>query len=143
MIVRFMQTSNRVLFFLSLLGVAIAFYVLQGYLRNSPVVCLTNGCELVRKSPYSLLFGVPVSGYGLIGYGLLAILSFVRTFWSNRRISTIMLAIATGGAGFVVWFSAVQLFKIGGLCMWCLLSTVNMVTIFLLLVREQRYDYSN
>ncbi len=137
-----MQTKNRIVFILSLLGIVIASYVLQGYLRDNPVVCLTNGCELVRKSPHSLLFGIPVSAYGLIGYSLLALLSFVRTLSADRRISTAMLTIAAGGAGFVVWFSMVQFFKIGGFCMWCILSTINMLTIFLLLVRKKRYDHS-
>lgn len=131
-----MQSKNRIIFVLSILGIAMASYVLQGALRHTTVVCLTSGCELVQKSPYSWLLGIPVSAYGLVGYSLLALLSFFRSFTGDARIYKTMLAIAIGGTGFVLWFSSVQAFKIGGFCMWCLLSTVNMITIFLLLGSE-------
>lgn len=131
-----MQSKNRILFILAIIGIAIASYVLSGTLRHTPVVCITNGCELVQKSPYSWLFGIPVSAYGLIGYSLLAVLAFIRSFSADKRIPTIMLIIAAGGTGFVLWFSSVQALKIGGFCMWCMLSTATMITMFLLLLAE-------
>ena len=130
------MSKNRILFILAIVGIAIASYVLQGTLRHTTVVCLTNGCELVQKSPYSRLFGIPVSAYGLVGYSLLTMLSLLWSFHPDKRIYRAMLAIAAGGTGFVLWFSSVQALKIGGFCMWCMLSTVNMITIFLLLGSE-------
>lgn len=123
--------TNRILFILSLLGVAIAIYVLQSFLRDAPIVCLNSGCEIVRKSPYSRLFGIPVPGYGLIGYTILAILAFLRTLSPklNKQLLPWILGIATGGVAFVAWFTYTEFFIIRGICTWCAVSAVNMVTI--------------
>ena len=71
---------NRIIFFLSLLGIAMAIYVLQSFIRKTGIVCVTSGCELVRKNPASYLFGViPVPAVGLVGYTIIATLAFLRT----------------------------------------------------------------
>ncbi len=123
--------KNRLIFILSLVGIAIAIYVLQSFLRDAPIVCLNSGCEIVRKSPASKLFGVPVPGYGLIGYTILAILAFLRTLSPklNKQLLPWIVGIGTGGVAFVAWFTYMELFVIKGICTWCAVSAVNMVTI--------------
>ena len=125
------SVKNRLIFFLSLLGIAIAIYVLQSFLRDAPIVCLNSGCEIVRKSPYSWLFGVPVPGYGLVGYTILAILAFFRTTSAklHKQLLPWIVGIATGGVAFVGWFTYMELFVIRGVCTWCAVSAVNMLTI--------------
>lgn len=122
---------NRFIFLLSLLGIAIAVYVLQSFLRDAPIVCLNSGCETVRKSPASWLFGIPVPGYGLVGYTLLATLAFLRTTSNklNKKLLPWIVGIATGGVAFVGWFTYTELFVIKGVCTWCAVSAVNMVVI--------------
>lgn len=122
---------NRFIFLLSLLGIAIAVYVLQSFLRDAPIVCLNTGCEVVRKSPASRLFGIPVPGYGLVGYTMLAVLAFLRTTGTklNKQLLPWIVGIATGGVAFVLWFTYTELFIIRGVCTWCAVSAVNMVTI--------------
>lgn len=123
--------ANRILFVLSLLGIAIAVYVLQSFLRDAPIVCINSGCEIVRKSPYSYLFGIPVPAYGLIGYTILAILAFLRTTSPklNKQLLPWIVGIGTGGVAFVGWFTYMELFVIRGVCSWCAVSAINMVTI--------------
>lgn len=123
--------KNRILFILSLIGIVIAVYVLQSFLRQAPIVCINSGCEIVRKSPYSNLFGIPVPGYGLVGYTILAILAFFRTTSTklNKQLLSWTVGIATGGVAFVGWFTYMELFVIRGVCTWCAVSAVNMVTI--------------
>lgn len=122
---------NRLLFILSLAGVAIAVYVFQSFLRDAPILCVNSGCEIVRKSPASRLFGFPVPGYGLVGYTILAVLAFARTTSTklNKQLLPWMVGIATGGVAFVSWFTYMELFVIKGVCTWCAVSAVNMVTI--------------
>ena len=122
---------NRAIFFLSLLGIAMAVYVLQSFLRDAPIVCINSGCEIVRKSPYSYLFGVPVPGFGLVGYTILAFLTFLRTLSPklNKQLLPWIVGIATGGVAFVAWFTYMELFVIRGVCTWCAISAINMVTI--------------
>lgn len=132
--------TNRILFILSLLGVALAIYVLQSFLRDAPIVCLNSGCEIVRKSPASKLFGFPVPGYGLVGYTILAILAFLRTVTPklNKQLLPWIVGIASGGVAFVAWFTYTELFVIRGVCTWCAVSAVNMVTIAIVAWIEYR-----
>lgn len=123
--------KNRLIFILSLVGIAIAVYVFQSFLRQAPILCINSGCETVRKSPYSYLFGVPVPGYGLVGYTILAILAFLRTTSTKlkKQLLPWIVGIGTGGVAFVGWFTYMELFVIRGLCTWCAVSAFNMVTI--------------
>lgn len=133
---------NRVIFVLSLLGVAMAIYVLQGFLRQASIVCVNTGCETVRRSAASYPFGIPVPAFGLVGYALLAMLSFLRTLNSKlaslRLFKMVMLGIAIFGVLFVSWFTYTEIFIIGAVCTWCAISAVNMFIIFSLLVYEFR-----
>lgn len=124
--------TNRILFILSLLGVAIALYVTQSFLRKTPIVCLNSGCELVRKNPASYIAGIPVPAFGLIGYTLLVLLTFLRTT-STKLHKTLLpwiAGITGGGVLFVSWFTYTEAFVIGGFCTWCVISAGNMITMF-------------
>ena len=147
-ILRYMATQitqrnlNRIIFVLSLAGVAIAVYVLQSFIRQTGIVCVTSGCELVRKHPASYLFGtIPVPAVGLVGYTILAICAFLRTLKLDSRrselVSRIMLGMATFGVLFVSWFTYVEIFVIKGVCTWCTISALNMVVIFSLLIKSR------
>lgn len=127
---------NRVIFILSLVGFCIALYVLQSFLRQSAIVCVNEGCELVRKSPHSYLLGIPVPGFGAIGYFLLVILSVLKTARNSRWISLSMLGIASFGITFVAWFTYTEVFIIKALCTWCVVSAVIMYSIFFLLLKS-------
>lgn len=123
---------NRITFILAIAGIIMAIYVLQSFLRESPIVCLNEGCEVVRKSPASKLFGIPVPAYGLIGYSLMTILAFLRTTNNDKRFLYGILGIATFGVVFVSWFTYTELFVIRAVCTWCAVSAVNMTIIFVL-----------
>lgn len=131
---------NRIIFVLSLLGIVIAIYVLQSFLRQSPIVCLNSGCELVRKNPASYLWGIPVPAVGLVGYSFLAILVFLRSMNYERRTKDLFLKIMLGitifGVVFVSWFTYTELFVIRAVCTWCAVSAVNMGVIFLLVLKS-------
>jgi uncharacterized membrane protein len=123
---------NRVIFILSIIGIIIAIYVLQGFIRQSPIVCVNTGCELVRKNPASYIFGIPVPAVGLIGYTALAILAFLRSTVQKSWHLTAMLGIGIFGVSFVTWFTYTEIFVIKGICTWCAISAINMVVILLL-----------
>jgi len=134
------KAINRIIFVLSILGIIMAVYVLQSFLRKTGIVCFNGGgCELVRKSPVSYPFGIPVPAFGLVGYTGLAILSFMRTMNQEPRTMNLlkgMLGIAIFGICFVTWFTIMELFVIKGTCTWCAVSAVNMYIIFGLVVKN-------
>lgn len=130
---------NRTVFVLSVIGVLIAIYVLQSFIRQTSILCVNTGCELVRKNPASYLWGIPVPAVGLVGYSFLALLAFFKTLNQSSKkahmLTKIMLGIATFGVIFVSWFTYTELFVIRAVCTWCAVSAVNMVVIFSLLVK--------
>jgi len=130
------QTINRIIFLLAVIGVMIAIYVLQGFIRKTSIVCLNTGCELVRKHPASYLFGIPVPSFGLIGYFLLAVLSFLRTLNEKAWHLKAMGGIALFGVSFVSWFTYTEIFVIKGICTWCAVSTVTMMVICALVIKS-------
>lgn len=130
---------NRIIFVLSILGMVIALYVTQSFLRKTGIVCVNSGCELVRKNPASYLFGtIPVTSVGLVGYAALALLAFLKTSSKKPWILNTMLGIAIFGVCFVTWFTYTELFVIKGICTWCAISAVNMYAILFLVLTLRR-----
>lgn len=128
---------NRIIFVLSLLGLIIAAYVLQGWLRHNPLICLNGSeCTTVAKSPYSYPFGVPVPAVGLLGYTFLTVLAFLRTTSNDKRLLYGILGMGAFGVCFVTWFTYTELFLIKAVCTWCAVSAVNMFIIFFLSVKS-------
>jgi uncharacterized membrane protein len=134
---------NRIIFILSLAGIIMAVYVLQSFIHQSSIICLTGGgCALVRKSPLSYPFGIPVPAVGLVGYACLTILSFLRTTSTNKNLLKGILGMATFGICFVSWFTYTEIFLIKGICTWCAVSAVNMYVIFGLTIASLRLQKS-
>ena len=129
-------TYNRIIFVLAIIGTLIAMYVFQSFIRQTSIVCVNSGCEIVRKNPASYIFGIPVPGVGLVGYTLLFILAFMRTTSKNKNLLKIILGIATFGILFVSWFTYTELFVIGAVCTWCAISAINMTIIFILALKS-------
>ncbi len=128
---------NRTIFVISLLGVIIAVYVLQGWLRNSALICLNGSeCTTVAKSALSHPFGIPVPAVGLIGYAFMTILAFLRTMSNDKRLLWGILGMGAFGVCFVTWFTYTELFLIRAVCTWCAVSAVNMYVIFFLSVKS-------
>src|SRR6266702_7096856 len=54
---------------LALVGIAAALYVAHGNYTGQPLWCpVLDGCNAVVNSPYSRVFGVPMSYFGFIYY---------------------------------------------------------------------------
>ena len=133
------KTINRIIFILSIAGLLMGIYVLQSFLRQTGIICLSGGgCEAVRKSALSYPLGIPVPAIGVVGYTILVVLTFLRT--TNQQLTTKLLpwilGMATFGICFVTWFTYTEIFLIKGICMWCAISAVNMYIIFGLAVYE-------
>ncbi|OGG00257.1 hypothetical protein A3D78_02085 [Candidatus Gottesmanbacteria bacterium RIFCSPHIGHO2_02_FULL_39_14] len=134
------SSYNRLIFILSLIGILVAIYVLQSFIRQSSIVCVNNGCEIVRKSLYSYPLGIPVPAFGLIGYSLLTLFTFLRTISSDRRLLYGILGISVFGVLFVSWFTFMELFIIKAVCTWCAVSAINMFIIFFLVVKIHQME---
>jgi len=132
-----LKSLNRIIFILSIAGLIMGVYVLQSFLRQTGIVCLTGGgCEAVRKNALSYPFGIPVPAVGVAGYTFLMVISFLRTFKKNKGLLWGIFGMALFGICFVSWFTYTEIFLIKGICMWCAISAVNMYIIFGLTVKS-------
>ena len=117
---------------LTLIGIADAAYVARGNYTGAPLWCpILDGCNTVISSPYSRIFGVPMSYFGFIYYlfmfGLAARLAY-EPFSNNLRFRAILYAAL--GAVSSIYFMYLQVGFIREICSYCLISAV---TSFLLL----------
>jgi len=117
---------------LTLIGIAAALYVAKGNYTGQPLWCpIIDGCNVVVNSPYSRVFGVPMSYFGFIYYlymfALAARLAF-EPFSNSLRFRAVLYAGI--GAASSLYFMYLQLGFIRAVCIYCLISAV---TTFLLL----------
>src|SRR5512135_2751425 len=96
---------NRIIFVLAIAGILIAAYVTQSFMRKVGIVCVSGGCEAVRKSPASYIYGIPVPSVGLVGYAVIAILSFLRTSNKDRGLLNGIIGMTAFGVAFTSWFT--------------------------------------
>jgi uncharacterized membrane protein len=80
----------------------------------------TFNCDLVNRSAYSTVLGVPVALIGIVGYLLVAILA---TAYRNQPQTPGLLLIASViGLGFALYLAYVEKFVLGVWCVLCLTS---------------------
>ena len=128
-----------------LLGLAGLGVLLTGYLTliawfgEHPAYCgAESECDIVQSSRWSTLFGLPLSLWGLLTYGLLAGLA-----WRLRARPSAwgaMLLIACIGTA-VSWFlTLVSVFEIEATCEYCLASfaLMNLLLALVLLRRPSQ-----
>ena len=123
---------------LSLLGLFDSLYLLYTYTSPSrPMVCIGTGCDAVRASSYSTLWGVSMPVFGLLGYSLLAIVIAAESLCAAPFAKLARYAFL-GMTGFGVLFSLyleyLQGFVIHAYCAWCVTSGVVMTALFTLAI---------
>jgi vitamin-K-epoxide reductase (warfarin-sensitive) len=82
-------------------------------------------CDLVNRSTYSTIFGIPVAAAGILGY--LALLA-LATLYQKKAETPAMLVIASlAGLGFSLYLTYVEAFI---LATWCILCLGSLILIF-------------
>jgi uncharacterized membrane protein len=133
-----------VLALLDLIGLAIAGYLsvieLQGEL---PYCGPLKGCEEVALSQYARVGGVPVAVFGV---ALSISLFFLAIAWMRSGRIELLAAhygLSLLGVVFEIYFTYLEVFVIGAVCVWCASYGVSLLARFgvALLVwrRRQRY----
>jgi uncharacterized membrane protein len=77
-------------------------------------------CDVVNRSAYSTVLGVPVALIGIIGYLLIMALA---TIYRNQAETPVLLLIASAaGLGFALYLTYIEKFVLGVWCVLCLAS---------------------
>ena len=114
---------------LAVLGVVVSSVSLDHHFRKSKTSYCDFGesfnCDLVNRSEYSTVAGVPVALIGILGYaGLLAFATFYR---AKAETPAILILGSAGGLGFALYLTYVEKFI---LSVWCILCLSSLVVIF-------------
>jgi uncharacterized membrane protein len=120
---------------LALVGLFISLYLLLYHLGFYGVLaCGVGSCDVVQASRYADFLGLPVPAWGVAWYGAVLVLSLVQ---QARRTADGLPArlldlAALGGLAFSLYLTAVELFVLHAVCLWCVVSALLATGIFLL-----------
>jgi uncharacterized membrane protein len=126
---------------LAVVGMALSAVSLVNHYKKSPSefcdIDETFNCDIVNRSIYSKLFGIPVAGIGLVGYLLLLGLSLVNR--EKKLFSTMLILGSLMGLGFSAYLTWVEVKILATYCILCLGSLASIVLITILaIVRHVR-----
>jgi uncharacterized membrane protein len=105
---------------LDLLGLVIASYLSIVELTGGVPSCsVIHGCEQVARSPYSRVGGIPVAVFGVVLS--LALFGLALAWWRGGapRLFLAHYTLSLVGVVFEVYFTYLELFVIGAVCVWC------------------------
>jgi len=134
------SSRNRVLLaliaVLSLAGMIVSAVSLQRhYAKSATAFCDFNqqfSCDIVNRSEYSTVEGIPVAGVGLAGYAALFVLS---TFWRSRtETPNRLLGAAIAGLVFALYLTYIEAYELMTWCILCLISLLLISLISLLAI---------
>ena len=117
---------------LALAGIVVSSVSLQHHYGTSQTNYCDFGasfnCDIVNRSVYSTVLGVPDALIGILGYGvLLVIATFYRT---KAEAPFVLLAASTAGLGFALYLTYIEKFVLATWCILCLssLSLIILIT---------------
>ncbi|MFZ0863580.1 MAG: vitamin K epoxide reductase family protein [Candidatus Sulfotelmatobacter sp.] len=141
-----MRGTSRVLFgfiaVLSLAGVIVSAVSLQRhYAKSATAYCDFSqkfSCDIVNRSEYSTLMGIPVAAIGVAGYGALLALA---TYWKSRaETPNRLLGAAIAGLAFALYLTYIEAYELMTWCILCLSSLVliSLISILAVAVKLRR-----
>jgi len=137
------STRNGALFviiaILSLAGVIDSAISLQRhYAKSATNFCdFTQkfNCDIVNRSEYSTISGIPVAGIGVAGYAALFV--FATFFKTRPETPTRLLAASLAGLAFALYLTYVEAYQLTTWCILCLISLglISLISFLAVFVR--------
>lgn len=116
---------------LAMLGIAVSSVSLSHHYRKSKTSFCDFGesfnCDLVNRSEYSTVAGVPVASIGILGYA--ALLAFATFYRDKAETPGILLVASLGGLGFALYLTYVEKYILSAWCILCLSSLAIILSI--------------
>jgi uncharacterized membrane protein/protein-disulfide isomerase len=136
---------------LSLTGLIVSLYLSMSHYRvytdigysSFCAISKAINCDTVSQSPQSILLGVPVPVWGVVGYlFLVLLLPFAyqkgdgqKNFWSIFFLTTMLYSL------YSVYLAAVSTFIIHSYCMMCIVTyAVNLLLLYLSWIIIKRFN---
>jgi len=125
--------TQRLMSFVALLavcGIAVSSVSLQHHYATSKTAYCEIGdtfnCDIVNRSEYSSLFGIPVALIGMLGYAALTGLATV--YRERRETPAILFGAAAAGLAFALYLTYIEGHVLGVWCILCLSSLALIAT---------------
>jgi uncharacterized membrane protein len=84
-------------------------------------------CDIVNRSSYSTLLGVPDALIGIMGYA--SLLALATVYRSRRETPKVLLAGAVAGLSFALYLTYIEAYVLATWCILCLSSLTLIVLI--------------
>src|ERR1700739_3024833 len=127
---------------LAVLGIAVSSVSLDHHFRKSKTTYCDFGesfnCDIVNRSEYSTVAGVPVALIGILGY--VSLLAFATLYRSKAETPAILTIGSVGGLGFALYLTYIEKYVLFAWCILCLssLAIISVITLLcLVLLRKQ------
>lgn len=123
--------KHDIIVILALVGFATSVYLAVTKYLGITVPCdLTQGCETVLASKYSIFLGLPLSVWGIAFYSAVIVSALLANHYGLwRKILTWVLG---GGSAASLVFLSLQFFIIKQVCQYCLLVDVLTIVLFII-----------
>ena len=119
---------------LAIAGAAVSSVSLYHHYDTSPSSFCDFGanfnCDIVNRSIYSVVFGIPVALIGIFGYGVLLVLATL--YRAKAEVPQMLLIASLAGLGFALYLTYVEAFVLAVWCILCLSSLALIAAITVL-----------
>jgi len=118
------QRLMNVVAIMAVLGIVVSSVSLQHHYGTSETKYCEFGqafnCDVVNRSEYSSIFGIPVALIGMLGYG--ALVGLATMYRERRETPLLLFAGAAAGLGFALYLTYIEARVLGVWCVLCLSS---------------------
>jgi uncharacterized membrane protein len=125
--------TNRLLSVVAILavcGIVVSSESLQHHYATSKTafcdIGKTLNCDIVNRSEYSSILGIPVALIGMLGYAALAGLATV--YRERRETPALLFGAAAAGLAFALYLTYIEARVLGVYCILCLSSLALIAT---------------
>src|SRR5678816_4324581 len=130
-------SPGRLPIFISLaavVGIAVSSLSLYHHFAKSKTSYCDFGesfnCDVVNRSQYSSIAGIPVAAIGIAGY---VVILFLATWYRRNRDTPGLLSVASlAGVAFALYLTYLEAFVLQAYCILCLTSLCMIVTLSLI-----------
>jgi uncharacterized membrane protein len=128
------------LLILAVVGLVDSFIIFEKVLGNIYAPCVIGeGCETVLYSYYSKFLGIPLSWWGMGFYALAAVFLSLILISKKEVLEKIYFLQITAGFLFSLYLFYVQVFELGTLCTYCMISFSDILISIILLLYLKRF----
>ncbi len=126
--------ANRLMALVALLavgGIVVSSVSLQHHFETSKTAYCDIGenfnCDIVNRSAYSSIAGIPVALIGMLGYA--ALVGLATVYRERRETPALLFLGAFGGLAFALYLTYIEGWVLGAWCIMCLSSLALIATI--------------